>query len=178
MQGKIILAKLATPTEGYSLSIMGEDSSETLLLINGNKQSYNGTVALLDIDPEILYGLNQTPVIQKNLKTHPQNMLASKEMAHKAFEHGMKASWWKININNTPVLTTMESFYNVTQRYSHKALDISLIQGKGKKCALLINLKQGHGQYLITNRWFEAESLPNVDKHIVLEDLDPYMYLE
>lgn len=174
MQGKLILAKLNSDCDGYSLSILEDGGQKELFRINGNSRSYSGPVVLLDLDPHIVYGMSHPDVIDRILQSGPQKMIATKELSHRLYEHGMKGSWWKIKMQKNTVLTTLETFYDASP------IDISenaeIINSKDKKCALLFS-HQGK-KYLISNRWFSFDHAAKVDRHIVLEDVGDYLYLD
>lgn len=172
MQGRLILAKLNNEYEGYSLSVLTDDNQKRLFTINGNSTGNKSPVVLLNIDPHVVYGMSHPSVIKRILSRGPQKMLATKELSHRLYEHGMKGSWWKIQIQKNVMMTSLETFYNVEAEDG----EARVISGKHKKCALLFSFD--NKSYLISNRWYEADSTFKVDRHVVLEDVEDYLYLD
>lgn len=172
MQGKLILAKLNNDYEGYTLSLLEESGQKKLFTINGNSINNNGPVVLLNLDPHIVYGMSHPDVIEKILNRGPQKMLSTKELSHRLYEHGMKGSWWKVQVKKNVYMTSLETFYNV----STEDTNAKIINGKHKKCAL--QFVHQDKTYLISNRWFEYETPITVDRHIVLDDVQDYLYLD
>lgn len=172
MQGKLILAKLNNEYEGYSLSLLNEGGQKRLFTINGNSEGYKGTVVLLNVDPHVVYGMSHPKVIKRILTRGPQKMLATKELSHRLYEHGMKGAWWKIQIQKNVVMTSLETFYNVES----EEFNAKVLSGNHKKCALLFTFEEKN--YLISNRWYEPDTSLNVNKHIVLEDIQDFLYLD
>lgn len=174
MQGKLIIAKLNSEHEGYSLSIDYGGEMKPLIRINGNSLNYQGPVALISIDPFVVFGLGEPTVVARILSKGPQVMYSTKELAHRLFEHGLKASWWKVYVQKNAMFTSLETFYDVrTDSMDDK---IKIISGKDKKAAVLVSNEEK--SYLISNKHFEADNNIKVDKHIALEDIRDYLYLD
>ena len=85
--------------------------------INGNTVSDNHVpIVLLSLEPHTIYGLSHPHVISDILNNGPQNLVTSKHLGHKLFEHGMKASWGQVKIKNNKFLTCLDTFYSVKKQ--------------------------------------------------------------
>lgn len=122
--------------QGFTLNVRGFNSEDqTLCLINGNRVDFKGAVVLLEIDQYALYGLSNPPVISRVLSNPPQVLLTTKELAHRLFEHGMKASLGKVLVNHHWYLTNIDSFYSVQNSLNPLGLHII---GEGQKPVLKV----------------------------------------
>lgn len=109
---KLIISRLSTLPEGFEVAVQDENVN-TIAVINGNKPNFSGPILLLELDPHIVYGLSHPSVISRILAERPQELYTSKELAHRLFEHGMKASWGTVKVRNSQFLTTLSTFYTV-----------------------------------------------------------------
>ena len=130
---QIIISRLAELHEGFDISVKFGDKVQNIALLNGNKATHNGPVVMLSIDQHILYGMSHPTVISRILKNGPQHLIASRDLSHKLFEHGMKSSLGEIKIQNNIFRTNMGTFYTVIGNVG----PISLIQeGKQFACSI------------------------------------------
>lgn len=162
---QLLVSKHAEDFHGWDLSLVNHAGKiQSLGCINGNKVENNGLVILFDVDPDIVYGMSCKQVISKLLASGPQTLITVKDIAHKLYEHGMKASWGKIKLKATTLYTAMDTFYNVTQSSG----TLSVIQGQ---TSFAVSFTQyGYEPVLLSNRSFHPK--PNeVGKYILIDDV-------
>jgi hypothetical protein len=110
---KLMVSRLAQLHHGFDVSVQNADGCRTICTIDGNRPHRVEPVVLLSLDPYVLYGLSHPEVVSAILSRGPQPLIAQKQMAHKLFEHGMKASWEKVVIGSNQFLTTLGTFYEI-----------------------------------------------------------------
>lgn len=113
--------------EGIRLSYDGGDGvAKPIAHINGNDTTFRGPVVLLSVDAHVVYGLSHPQVISTILKEGPQTMVASKEMAHHLYEHGMKAAVGKQRMGNNVFQASLDTYYRVMLNLGG---DLSVVPG-------------------------------------------------
>lgn len=140
---RLYLSRLPELHEGFDLSYDADGEIKRLALVNGNKSDYFGPVIILNLDPHTVYGLSHPAVISRILDSGPQDLYTTKELAHKLFEHGMKAAWGSIAIKNNQFLTKLETFYTV--KTSGK-FSVGQIQSEN---AISVKFEQDHKKTLV-----------------------------
>lgn len=93
----------------------GSGVAKPVAHINGNEASFRGPVVLLNLDAHAVYGLSHPQVVSHLLKDGPQPLVSSKEMAHRLFEHGMKAALGRVKLGNNQFATSLDTFYRLEQ---------------------------------------------------------------
>lgn len=107
----LTLARMSEKHNGY---VLVNQEGKSILYIDGNNSNPDIPVAILSIDPHVVYGMSHPAVISKILGHRPQNVLTTKKIAHTLYEHGMKASWGQVTFGErTVLLTTLNTFYSV-----------------------------------------------------------------
>ena len=106
---KLALARSQEKHNGFMICDM--DSETTYMYIDGNS-SKHVPVALLSIDPHVVYGMSHPVTINRIFSDGPQTLLTTKKLAHTLYEHGMKSSWGSMMLGPTPVFTQLSTFYN------------------------------------------------------------------
>jgi len=109
------IARQINHYEGFTLSVDNDGVTETIALINGNNETYSGTIILLSLDAHIVYGMSHPTVISRIIYHGPQPLVTTKEIGHNLFEHGMKAALGRMKLGMNPVTTTLDTFYNMTE---------------------------------------------------------------
>jgi len=145
---QLIVSKLAEEYHGLSVALKDDDRIETIAMINGNKADHKGPVILFNLDQEIVYGMSHRHVISRIYTNGPQNLITTKELSHRLYEHGMKASLSRIKINNTTFLTCLETYYTSIQNYGRFEL-----KAAGGKLGCLYSL-EGYIPVLLTTGGF------------------------
>lgn len=107
----LTLARMSEKHNGY---VLVNAEGKSILYIDGNNSNPDVPVAILSIDPHVVYGMSHPAVIGKILGYRPQNLLSTKKIAHSLYEHGMKAAWGQVTFGErTVLLTTLNTFYSV-----------------------------------------------------------------
>ena len=122
---QLIVSRLAKFYEGLAISIKDGDDIKTIGMINGNKRDFLGPILLLSLDQDVVYGLSHCQVVSRIYSNGPQILLTTKELGHKLFEHGMKASLGKVRVGNVNFRTALDTFYNQTSGYGPFSLVVS-----------------------------------------------------
>ena len=162
----IIISKLVDHCEGWEISLKNDESIETIAIVNGNKPLYSGPIVVLGVDQYILFGLSNPVVVGRILAEGPQEMISSRDLAHKIFEHGMKSVLGRIRINNNYFLTCLETFYTVK---SESGL-LSLVLGNDGQLGCLIGSKNWNKKILITLQGFTEKADSKSQAEIVYID--------
>lgn len=167
---KLVLGRMQNLHEGFILQSIekGEDGSEIMvdvLMINGNKASYSGPVALLYLDPYVIFGMSHNNVISRILHEGKgsQKLLTSKDIAHNLYEHGMKASWRYMRVNGLTYMTFNDTFYEQITTLN----DFKIVSGKnemGKGIGLLYKNTLFHGDGFVPNSNVEYAKSIDIDK--------------
>ena len=168
---KLVLGRMQDLHEGFLLQSVtknaeGDEITENLIMINGNRPSYTGPVALLYLDPYVVFGMSHTNVISRILHEGKgsQKLLTSKEISHNLYEHGMKASWRYIQSNNLKMMTSGDTFYDQITTLK----DFEIISGTndlGKSVGLLYQSNiLFHGDGFVPNIPLEKAKKVNIDK--------------
>lgn len=168
---KLVLGRMQDLHEGFILQSIektsdGEEKTENLIMINGNRPSYTGPVALLYLDPYVTFGMSHISVVSRILHEGKgsQKLLTSKEIFHNLYEHGMKASWRYVNVNNLRYMTFAETFYELIGTYK----EFKIITGTnelGKSVGLLYNnTTLFHGEGFMPNTELKDIKKVNIDK--------------
>ena len=124
---QIMISKHAEDFHGWDLSVTTQSGAiRSLGTINGNKTENNGLAIIFDVDPDVVYGMSCKQVVSKLLDSGPQTLITTKDVAHRLYEHGMKAAWGRIKIKNTALYTSMDTFYSV----QHANGPFSIVQGQ------------------------------------------------
>lgn len=168
---KIYISKLNHVWEGYSIALEDPDgNAHNLGIINGNIEKTSGPVVLLSIDQHVLYGMSHPIIISRILNVGPQDMIATKDMAHNLFEHGMKCSLglykWQ---NKIPFITGMFTFYNVVTSNQY----LSLVQGESG-VALKIEVPS-YDPIVIYDRTTYKPKKSTITKSFCLNDISNYI---
>jgi hypothetical protein len=110
---------------GFLVTLDLQGKTQPVCMINGNTAEHRGPVVLLSIDQHVVYGMSHPAVVSRILSSEPQVLVATKEMGHRLFEHGMKAALGKIRIGNSPMFTQIDTFYAVKQEFKPFGLSIN-----------------------------------------------------
>jgi len=140
---QLIVSRYSESRHGLSVSLKDEDK------IEGNKPEFTGPVVLFNLDQEIVYGLSHREVVSRIYAEGPQPLITTKELAHRLYEHGMKASLGKIKLNNTPFLTCLDTYYNTAKMYGR----LTLVNSKDRLGVVFCF--SGYKPILITNAGFK-----------------------
>lgn len=167
---KLILGRMQDHHEGFLLQSIekddqGEEKLVDLIMINGNRPSYTGPVAILYLDPFVVFGMSHNNVVSRLLHEGKgtQSLVTSKEIFHTLYEHGMKASWRYINVNGLKYMTCAETFYSQHMNYN----DFKIISGTndlGRSVGLLYQNTLFHADGFLPNNETEFEKKVNIDK--------------
>jgi len=168
---ELIISRLAQHYLGWQVVIKTDDDLRHIATINGNDPEFFGPIILLSLDQHIIYGLSHPEVVSKILQRGPQCLLATKEMGHNLFEHGMKASLGKIKLNMNHFSTSVETFYSITT----KASNLTLITGVDNQIGCLIQPRSDVKPILVSSYVFvpkesDKELLTGV-RSIAIEDI-------
>lgn len=125
---QLMVSRLVNFYDGLMVSLKDGDEIKDIALINGNKPDFLGPIILLSLDQEIVYGLSQNKVVSRIYSQGPQILISNKELSHKLFEHGMKASLGKVKVGNLTFMTGLETFYKLLPSYSH----FSIVGSEGR----------------------------------------------
>ena len=150
---ELIISKLTYHFEGLKVILKNDDNIQTLSIVNGNQSDFLGPVILLNLDQHSIYGMSHPEVISRIYTKGPQQLIATKDVAHNLFEHGMKASLGKVKIKLNWYLTTLETFYTVAS--STPALQ--LVQGKDNRIGCIITPVTTYQSVLLCNYGFEIK---------------------
>ena len=171
------LARQSEPQYGFTLSYKREAAGSdpggynAMAVINGNAPNYYKLpVVLLSIDPHIVYGMSHPDVIETLLETGPQIMLSTRDLPHKMFEHGMKASLGRMEVGRNTFLTNINTFYDVQYDFPN----FGIVVDRDKNPGLLVK-DSGQIPALITTRKFGSITLDY--KRFNLEDIEDSVVL-
>jgi hypothetical protein len=107
---KLALARNQEKHNGFMICDM--DTNTTLMYVDGNANK-QVPVAVLALDPHVVYGMSHPSVVSRIFSEGPQTLITIKKLAHSLFEHGMKASLGTITLGATPLFTQLLTFYDV-----------------------------------------------------------------
>ena len=171
---KLIVERRPDPCHGFTLSVTGFSGvpEQTLCVVNGNFVEHRGAVVLLDIDQHVVYGLSHPGVISRIHSLPPQMLLTTRDLAHKLFEHGMKASLGKVKIKNHWFIASIESFYQVLP--SVPSLGLQVISDMTYNRAILeVSIPGCYPVYLATRDYadcrYELRALEDVRSRLEIE---------
>jgi hypothetical protein len=96
-------------------SVFLEDAGRQLevAVVNGNRSDARVPVVMLSLDANMVYAMSQPTVISRILTSQPQLLLTSRDLSHRLFEHGMRASLSRQMMGNSPVTATMDTYYKL-----------------------------------------------------------------
>lgn len=168
---ELIISRLTQHHLGWKLVIKEQEDLRHIATINGNDPDFFGPVILLSLDQHIVYGVSHPEVISKLLQRGPQCVLTTKELSHNLFEHGMKASLGKIKIGMNYFITSLDTFYSVT----NKASNLTIITSKDNQIGCLVQPRIDLKPILVSNYTFipkdsDKELLEGVSS-IAIEDI-------
>lgn len=107
---KFLLGRNQDLHHGLTLS---DIDGNPILRIDGKKND-NVPALILGIDPHIIYGLSHPSVMHRIMHSQePDILYIHKSIAHKIFEHGMKACWGTVQLGSLNYLATMDTFYKL-----------------------------------------------------------------
>lgn len=109
---------------GHLVSLDNGTSVRDLALLNGNRPDLHLPVVIYCLDAHVVFAMSHPSVISRILSSQPQPLLTSRDMAHKLFEHGMKASLSKQMMGSSPVLTTLDTYYRLTSSIGPLSLSV------------------------------------------------------
>ncbi len=107
---KLALARNQEKHNGFMICDM--DTNTALMYVEGNANKHV-PVAVLSLDPHIVYGMSHPSAVSRIFSEGPQTLVTIKRIAHSLFEHGMKASLGTITLGPTPLFTQLPTFYDV-----------------------------------------------------------------
>jgi len=167
---RILISRLQEYHHGWDLSLDDGDSIKRIALLNGNKPSEDliSPAVVFSLDPHVIYGVSHPTVISQILTRGPQPLVTTKEIAHKMYEHGMKASWWRVKHGSNSFFTNLETFYEVVQDTKH----LSLITGVNETCGCLVRVA-GYAPALICQRGFSPKDKTQSFHGIAWPDYTP-----
>jgi hypothetical protein len=177
---ELVISRLKHYHQGLKVIVKENETFRPTAIINGNEPDFFGPIILLSIDQHTVYGLSYPEVISRILVKGPQSLITTKEMSHNLFEHGMKASLGKLKINNSYFLTTLETFYTMT----NKASNMSLILGKDNQLGIIIQPRTDLKPILISNYNFTPkeidnnELIHNVSTNIEIDSIRTHVVVE
>jgi len=114
---QLIVSRVPNFHEGLIISLKDGNDIKNIGRVNGNKADFGGPILLFGIDQDVVYGLSHREVTSRIYSQGPQILMTTKELGHRLYEHGMKASLGKIKIGNTHYLTSLETYYTVMNQY-------------------------------------------------------------
>lgn len=150
----IVISRMDALYKGYVLAV----DSKTAVVINGNDANITSPVAVLNLDPHVVYGLSHPSVISRILDKGPQTIITSKELAHKLFEHGMKSSYETLTVGLCRFHTKIDTFYTQTLETSNADYQLKFVYDGREKTSLV--LKTVRGNLVIT----EDQNLLSADQ--------------
>jgi hypothetical protein len=148
------------------VSLKDGDEINNIALINGNKPDFTGPIILLDIDQDVVYGLSHREVVSRIYKEGPQILLTTKDMGHKLYEHGMKASLGRVKVGNVQYTTNIETFYTVKSSYG----SLSLIYSEGK-IGCYVKPHKNYTPILIASSGFIPKGIDTKEDRIDIEKI-------
>lgn len=167
---ELIVSRFQNHYEGFQIAIKNQDNIQLIAIMNGNKFDFHGPILLTEIDQHIVYGMSHPKVVSRLISQGPQQLLTSKELGHRLFEHGMKASIGKIKVKNNMYLTTLETFYTLATKCQH------IIQVANKDtAAYLVQPRSDLKPILISNRLFDVKNDMSEYDHIIIDDIQTHL---
>lgn len=101
--------------EGHTVRTEDEQGNVRFLaVLNGNCQDRVLPVVLYSLDAHVVYAMSHPAVISRSLTSSPQVLLTSRDLAHRLFEHGMKAALHRVMMGSSPVLATLDTYYKLS----------------------------------------------------------------
>ena len=141
----IVLSRMANPWNGFSLFV----NDIKVINIDGNGLD-DLPVFLTSLDHNIVYGMSQSSTINSILNRGVrQNLLTTNKIYHTLYEHGMKASYGNIVINNLTFKTHPKFFYNQIEELIYENLTFRVIADKEEDKAYCI-IKHDNKTYIIS----------------------------
>lgn len=170
----LMLSRNQHRCEGHSLFLCEGDKSVLLCIINGNKPDTTCPIFLNEVDPYTVFGLSQPLVISQILEAEPRVLLSSKEIGHRTFEHGMKASWGKIKIKNSYMFTNMETFYKISEQADYLNCRLEAVSYAGG-IALYINC---NNSYTVFYTAAKPNKILETSKFVCIDNIKNYMLID
>ncbi len=148
---QLIVSRLTHEHHGLTVLLKDEDKIDTIAVINGNKPDYHGPVILFGLDQDIVYGMSHREVVSRIYGEGPQILLTTKELAHRLYEHGMKAALGKIALGSNTFLTCLDTYYKQTLEYARLRVETN---GGKMACRFFI---PGYQPILLTTGAYRAK---------------------
>lgn len=163
---QLIVSLLSKFHHGLMVTLKDGTDINTIAIVNGNKPSFTGPVILFNIDQEVIYGLSHREVVSRIYAEGPQILLTSKELGHRLYEHGMKASLGKVKVGNTQYLTNLDTYYTLQSQYG----PMDLVYSEGK-IGCYIKPHSNYEPILITTTGYKPKTVIDPKNRIDIEKI-------
>jgi hypothetical protein len=176
---KLALVRGSEKHNGFMICDM--DTETTLMYVDGNS-SKHVPVAVLSIDPHVVYGMSHPAAVSRILSDGPQTLLSIKRIAHSMFEHGMKAAWGSIMLGPTPIFTQLPTFYNLVESFSTtcglNSVFVASVHSFPKEDKAYLKVIHGGKTYIVAPTGVKPQIEEPVEKYINLDAVLDYVLFD